>query len=104
MVTSAMYTVTDIPPIASGEGTAQANSYYSSSRNDKTNRTKDNTDLSSRNIIRTMRNDGGKDWWFTSFRHSVFVLICTHMNAFPFANWPAPSPTNARARLHPGRP
>ena len=69
----------------------------------ETNHTIDNTDLSSRNIMRTMRNDGVKDWWFThskSFRHSIFVLILTHMSAFPFANWPAPSPINARARSH----
>ena len=31
----------------------------------KINRTIDNTDLSSRNIMRTTRNDGVKDWWFT---------------------------------------
>ena len=66
-------------------------------------RTIDNTDLSSRNIMRTTRNHGVKDWWFThsqSFRHSVFVLILAHMSAFPFANWPAPFPISARARLH----
>ena len=59
----------------------------------KMNRTIDNTDLSSRNIMQTTGNDGVKDWWSThskSFRHSVFVLILTHVSASPFANWPAP--------------
>ena len=54
----------------------------------KINRTIDNTNLSSKNIMRTTRNDGVKDWWFNrakSFCHPVIVLMLTHVSAFPVA-------------------
>ena len=73
----------------------------------KINRTIDNTNLSSKNIMRTTRNDGVKDWWFNhteSFRHPIIVLMLTHVSVFPPSLTPPPfSPMNTCAHLHPRR-
>ena len=53
--------------------------------------------------MQTTGADGVKDWWYTRsqfFHQSVHILILTHMNAFPLANWSVQSPIDAHARLH----